>query len=48
MSEINLLNNRIEGLSILARQKVSSFLSGNRRSLFLGHGTEFAHLREYV
>ncbi|MEL0163367.1 MAG: DUF58 domain-containing protein [Candidatus Heimdallarchaeota archaeon] len=48
MSEINLLNNRIEGLSILARQKVSSFLSGNRRSLFLGHGTEFADLREYV
>ncbi|MHA2502772.1 MAG: DUF58 domain-containing protein [Candidatus Kariarchaeaceae archaeon] len=48
MSERNLLSKRVEGLSIIAKQKVSSFLSGNRRSLFLGTGTEFADLREYV
>ncbi|MCH8905773.1 MAG: DUF58 domain-containing protein, partial [Candidatus Heimdallarchaeota archaeon] len=42
-----LLAKRIEGLSIKARDKVSSFLSGNRRSLYLGHGTEFADLRDY-
>jgi uncharacterized protein (DUF58 family) len=48
MSERLLLAKRIEGLSLIARQKVASFLSGNRRSLFLGHGTEFADLREYV
>ncbi|MHA2090368.1 MAG: DUF58 domain-containing protein [Candidatus Kariarchaeaceae archaeon] len=47
MSESQLLSKRIEGLSIVAREKVASFLSGNRRSLFLGHGTEFADLREY-
>ncbi|MHA2249519.1 MAG: DUF58 domain-containing protein [Candidatus Kariarchaeaceae archaeon] len=47
MSEAMLLSKRIEGLSIIAREKVASFLSGNRRSLFLGHGTEFADLREY-
>lgn len=48
MSEAELLSKRVEGLSIIARQKVASFLSGNRRSLFLGSGTEFADLREYV
>jgi len=48
MSEGVLLAKRIEGLSIVAREKVSSFLAGNRRSLFLGTGTEFADLREYV
>lgn len=48
MSEGILLSKRIEGLSIVAQEKVASFLSGNRRSLFLGHGTEFADLREYV
>ncbi len=47
MSESLLLSKRIEGLSIIAKQKVASFLSGNRRSLFLGNGTEFADLREY-
>ena len=47
MSEAELLSKRIEGLHIQAKQKVSSFLSGNRRSLFLGNGTEFSDLREY-
>lgn len=48
MSEAALLAKRVEGLAIVAREKVSSFLAGNRRSLFLGTGTEFADLREYV
>jgi len=48
MTERNLISKRVEGLSIIAKQKVSSFLAGNRRSLFLGGGTEFADLREYV
>lgn len=47
MSESDLLSKRVEGLYLHARQKVSSFLTGNRRSLFLGAGTEFADLREY-
>ncbi|MDH5403836.1 MAG: DUF58 domain-containing protein [Candidatus Heimdallarchaeota archaeon] len=48
MTESELIRKRVEGLSLIAREKVSSFLSGNRRSLFLGHGSEFADLREYV
>lgn len=47
MSEALLLSKRVAGLSIIAKEKVGSFLSGNRRSLFLGNGTEFADLREY-
>ncbi|MCE7737617.1 MAG: DUF58 domain-containing protein [Candidatus Heimdallarchaeota archaeon] len=47
MAETNLISKRVQGLHILAKQKVSSFLSGNRRSLFLGNGTEFSDLREY-
>jgi hypothetical protein len=47
VAESNLISKRVQGLQILAKQKVSSFLSGNRRSLFLGNGTEFSDLREY-
>lgn len=48
MTEIDALPKRIQGLSLLAREKVSSFLSGNRRSILRGEGTDFADLREYV
>ena len=48
MSEATLISKRIQNLAILAKEKVGSFLSGNRRSLYLGHGTEFADIREYV
>lgn len=47
MAEANLIAKSVQGLHLLAKQKVSSFLSGNRRSLFLGNGTEFSDLREY-
>ena len=47
MAESNLISKRVQGLHLIAKQKVSSFLSGNRRSLFLGNGTEFSDLREY-
>ncbi len=47
MSEKLLISKRIENLSLIAKEKVASFLSGNRRSLYLGHGNEFADLREY-
>lgn len=47
-SEADLVARRVQNLSILAREKVASFLSGNRRSLFKGQGTEFADLREFA
>ncbi len=47
-SEAELLAKQVKGLSILAREKVASFLTGNRRSLYRGQGTDFADLREYV
>lgn len=47
MAEKALISRKIENLSLVAKEKVASFLSGNRRSLFLGHGNEFADLREY-
>ena len=48
VSERDLLAKQVKGLDVLAREKVSSFLEGNRRSLFRGSGTEFADLRAYV
>ncbi len=48
MSEVDLIAKRVRRLAVAAQIKVASFLSGNRRSLFLGNGTDFADLREYV
>ncbi len=39
---------QIKDLAIIAQEKVASFLSGNRRSLYRGEGTDFADLREYI
>lgn len=47
-TEADLLAKQVKGLSILAKERVASFLTGNRRSLFRGQGTDFADLREYV
>ncbi|MCY3411686.1 MAG: DUF58 domain-containing protein [Candidatus Heimdallarchaeota archaeon] len=47
MAERFIISKRIQNLALVAREKVSSFLSGNRRSLYLGNGNEFADLREY-
>ncbi len=44
----NLLRKKIRNLFIDTRIKVSTFLQGHRRSVFLGPGTEYADLREYV
>ena len=48
MSERDLLAKQIKGLSIFAKEKVASFLEGNRRSIFRGSGSEFIDLREYA
>ena len=38
---------KVKNLEIISRLRVSSFLQGNRSSLFHGLGTDFADLREY-
>ena len=44
----NLIRKKIRNLFISTKIKVSTFLQGHRRSVFLGPGTEYADLREYV
>ncbi len=39
---------KLKKLEIIAKEKSTSFLQGHRRSIFRGHGTEYADLREYV
>jgi uncharacterized protein (DUF58 family) len=48
MTEETPLPKRIQGLSLLAKEKVKSFLTGNRRSVLLGQGSDFSDLRDYV
>ncbi|RMG31052.1 MAG: DUF58 domain-containing protein [Methanobacteriota archaeon] len=43
-----LLAKQLKNLSILAQQKVATFLAGTRKSKFRGDGTDFADLRDYV
>ncbi len=43
-----LLRRKLRNLFIQSRIKVTTFLQGHRRSVFLGPGTEYADLREYV
>ena len=39
---------KIRNLEIVARQRSESFFQGNRRSRYIGPGTDFSELREYI